>query len=204
MFKTCKVELDPITVKLAESFDYQFTGESRFEIPEFVPPSDFNIGLIVGNSGSGKTSLLERCFKIPEEPVWNPNKSIASHFNNLTEACEKLFATGLSSIPALCRPYHVLSNGEKYRAHVARILDNNVAIDEYSSVVDRNVAKGISVAMSKYIKKKNLKNVVISSCHRDIIEWLEPDWCFDINFDKLDINGFSLEKFPKLGQFNIG
>lgn len=203
MLKTCKVELDAITIKLAEAFDFQFDGTSTFEIPEFVPPSDFNIGLIVGNSGSGKSLLLKQHFGITPEPEWNPNKSIASYFNSLEDATEKLFAVGLSSVPSLCRPYFVLSNGEQYRARMARMLGNSMVCDEFTSVVDRSVAKGICVAMRKYITKKNLTNIVLASCHRDIIDYLAPDWIFDTNSNQLNVNGFSLDKFPKLGQFEI-
>ena len=203
MIKTCKVQLDEITAKLASAFDYDFTGESSFETPKFTPPSDFDIGLIVGNSGSGKTLLLKEHFKISEEPIWNPELSIAAHFSSYDEACEKLFAVGLSSIPTLCRPYHVLSNGEAYRARMARIIGSGACVDEFSSVVDRAVAKCISVAISKYVKKKDLRNIVFCSCHFDIIEWLCPSWVFCTDNNDFVVNKFALDKFPKLGSFEI-
>jgi len=90
-----------------------------------------------------------------------------------------MFATGLASIPTLCKPYYVLSNGEKYRADVARILDNNMILDEFTSVVNRETAKSLSVSMRKYINKNNLTGIVLASCHVDIIEFLKPDWIFD-------------------------
>jgi hypothetical protein len=52
-------------------------------------------------------------------------------------------------------------------------------IDEFTSVVDRSVAKSCSSAIHRYIKKHNLKSVVFASCHYDIIDWLRPDWVFD-------------------------
>lgn len=203
MIKSCKIQIDPITQKLAEAFDYNFNGESFFEVPKFEPQKDFNIGLIVGNSGSGKTLLLNECFGQTKEPEWNPNISIAGHFSSFEEATEKLFAVGLASIPTLCKPFHVLSNGEKYRATMARVLDSGLAWDEFTSVVDRNVAKGICVSMRKYINRKNLKNIVLCSCHFDIIEWIEPDWVFDLNTRDFLANEFSLDKFPKLGEYII-
>ena len=77
------------------------------------------------------------------------------------------------------RPYHVLSTGEKFRADLARKINSGAVIDEFTSVVDRNVAKSCSRALSRYVKEKRLHNIVIASCHRDIKEWLEPDWVFD-------------------------
>jgi hypothetical protein len=204
MIKTCSVQLDPITAELAQAFDYEFTGESSFEVPRFSPPSDFSVGLIVGNSGSGKSLLLEECFggESPE-PRWEPTLSIAGHFKDFNTACEKLFAVGISSVPTMCKPFHVLSNGEKYRAKMARVLESGCRVDEYTSVVDRSVAKGISVALRKYVRKQNLRNIVLCSCHFDIIEWLEPDWVFDLNSRDFIINEFSINDFPKLGEFII-
>lgn len=119
--KTCKVNLDEIVIKFASAFDYDFTGESKFSTADFDPPTDFNIGLIVGNSGSGKTLLLEEHFGKEKQILWEKEKAIVSHFNSFEESCEKLFSVGLSSVPTLCKPFHVLSNGEKYRAHIARL-----------------------------------------------------------------------------------
>ena len=85
-------------------------------------------------------------------------------------------AVGLNTIPSWYKPYHVLSNGERFRADLARKIKSGAVVDEFTSVVDRNVAKAASVALSKYIKNNGIKNVVISTCHEDILDWLEPDW----------------------------
>jgi ABC-type ATPase with predicted acetyltransferase domain len=203
MIKTCQVELDPITLELAKAFDYEFNGLSTFELPKFIPPKDFKIGLIVGNSGSGKTLLLREHFGIPESPVWERNKSIASHFNSFKEATDKLFSIGLSSVPTLCRPYNVLSNGERHRADIARILGDGMICDEFTSVTDRNVAKSICVALKKYIVKNNLKRVILSTCHFDVLDWIEPDFAFNCSTGDFVVNGYSLSEFPKLGEFFI-
>jgi len=87
---------------------------------------------------------------------------------------------GLSSVPTWLRPFHTLSNGEQYRATlaylVASVKDGEVIlVDEYTSVVDRDVAKAMSFALQKYIRREN-KRIIVASCHYDIIEWLMPDW----------------------------
>ncbi len=177
---TVKVEKDEFTERVGKVFDYDFTGESFFEIPNFNKPDNFCLGLIVGSSGSGKTQIIKNYFGYVEPEIhWDSNKAIVSHFSNPDEAVEKMFAVGLSSIPTICRPFHVLSNGEKFRATVARMIGSDVCIDEFTSVVNRETAKSLSVSLSKYIRHKGLKNVVLVSCHRDIIDWLEPDWVFD-------------------------
>ncbi|NBR71123.1 MAG: GNAT family N-acetyltransferase [Proteobacteria bacterium] len=177
-----KVDLDEITKKVCEPFDYKFNGESTFDLPEFDPPKrdgSWSIGLIVGPSGSGKTQLLEGAYGINNQSHWDRNKSIASHFENSESAIKKLTSVGLNSIPAWCKPFHVLSNGEQFRASLARSLNSNIAVDEFTSVVDRSVAKSCSNAIQKFIRRENMTGVVFSSCHYDIIEWLQPDWCYD-------------------------
>lgn len=185
-----RVEPDAFTEAASKSFDYKFTGESEFtgwEKPDL--PNDFKLGLIVGPSGSGKTLLLNQ-FGKEATPVWNPDKAIISHFSTPTEAIDKLTAVGLNSIPAWCKPYHVLSTGEKFRADLARKLHTNAVIDEFTSVVDRNVAKAASMSLRRYVNRVGLKGIVLASCHRDIIEWLEPDWVFDTTNGEVVTSGF--------------
>jgi GNAT superfamily N-acetyltransferase len=83
------------------------------------------------------------------------------------------------SIPDWVKPYEVLSNGQKFRADLAKSLNNGAVIDEFTSVVDRNVAKAASVSMSRHIRKNGLRNIVLATCHRDVLEFLQPDWVID-------------------------
>ena len=79
------------------------------------------------------------------------------------------------------RSYDVLSTGEKFRVDVARRmleLPDPIVIDEFTSVVDRQVAQIGSHAVQKFVRKNNRKLIAVS-CHYDIIEWLQPDWIFE-------------------------
>ena len=151
---------DEITKECSQSFDFKFEGETSFTVPSFDMPEQFQIGLIVGASGSGKSSLLNQIGEIKNFD-WDGNKAICSHFASSEEAQQKLNAVGLNSIPSWLKPYHVLSNGEKFRADLAIQLKDNAIIDEFTSVVDRNVAKSCSNAIQKYIRKENLQNIVL-------------------------------------------
>jgi GNAT superfamily N-acetyltransferase len=179
-----KLIIDDVVKEVLASTDYQESEYVHTDLPNFEKPNSFQLGLIVGQSGSGKTQILNKYFSIATDPQWDKDKSVCSHFSNYEQAKSKLGAVGLNSIPAWLRPFSTLSNGEQYRANLARQLDSNIAIDEFTSVVDRNVAKSCSYALSKYIRRKNLSNVVLASCHYDIIEWLEPDWVFDCTTGK--------------------
>jgi len=175
-----EVTLDELTSELVKPFDYDTNGTEKF-FPFVVPedlPKDFGIGIIVGASGTGKSTLL-KTFSQPNKPEWASDRTVASHFESPIDANERLSAAGLLSVPEWVKPYHSLSNGQQFRADLARSLNNGAVIDEFTSVVDRNVAKAASTSMSRYVRKNGLKNIVLASCHRDILEYLEPDWVID-------------------------
>jgi GNAT superfamily N-acetyltransferase/ABC-type thiamine transport system ATPase subunit len=173
------VVLDEITQELIKPFDYESDGTEKF-YPYLLPtdlPKDFGIGVIVGASGTGKSTLL-KSFGSPVSPVWNDG-SIVSNFANAIDANEKLSAAGLMSVPEWVKPFSVLSNGQQFRANLARSLHDEAVIDEFTSVIDRNVAKAASTAMARYVRKNNVKGIVLATCHRDVLEYLEPDWIID-------------------------
>lgn len=56
-----------------------------------------------------------------------------------------------------------------------------VVFDEFTSVVDRTVAKVCSATIAKGVRSGRLPcRFVAVSCHDDIVEWLEPDWVLDM------------------------
>lgn len=189
---TSVVEHDEFILASETAFDCIFDGTSKFypwELPTTLPKK-FKIGVIVGNSGSGKSTLLKH-FGVEEQPTWDSNKSILSHFVTPEEGITRLSSVGFNTIPSWYKPYNILSNGEKFRADLARKMTSNAVIDEYTSVVDRNVAKAASTALSRYIKNNDIENVVISTCHMDIVDWLEPDWVINTDTGEL-LDGFFL------------
>lgn len=179
------VRTDEITDKISEMFDYKFDGETEETIsfPQF--PKEFEIGLIVGSSGSGKSTILRERFGEEETVEWDDDKAIASHFADFDEAQNKFGAVGLNSIPTWTKPYKVLSNGERFRADMARKLKDGAVIDEFTSVVNRETAISCSVSISKYIRKHGLKNIVFASCHDDIIPYLQPSWIYNTDTHEL-------------------
>lgn len=170
-----------------------FNAESGagFNLDADLPIDDdgWKLGVVVGPSGSGKTSigrliLGEDAFYRPEG--WPSDAPIIdaiaadrpTAFNDVTAA---LSAVGLGSVPSWLRPYHVLSNGEKFRADLARIVCETparVVVDEFTSVVDRQIARMGALAFQKAWRRTNGKAVLLS-CHYDVVEWLEPDWVYD-------------------------
>lgn len=188
--KTVSVEVDDINSKIAQAFDYEFTGVIETELTnpqwllERVPP-EFGIGLIVGPSGSGKSTLLE-AFGQCEQHDWD-ERSVCSHFGSAEAANDRMAAVGFNSIPSRIKPYHVLSTGEKFRVDLAIGLGDGKVFDEFTSVVDRTVAKTCASSIKKYTDRVGLKGMVFASCHYDIIEWLQPDWVYDTNTKELKL-----------------
>ena len=179
-----KIINDKYTDYVYESFDIQNREETSVSIPMSLGEAktfDWNIGVILGSSGSGKTTILKKCGE-SKQPKFDYNKPLISNFNWLEpkEATLVLTSMGLSSVPTWLRPFNALSNGEQYRATLAYLVASAkdgevILIDEYTSVVDRDVAKAMSFALQKYIRREN-KRIILASCHYDILEWLIPDW----------------------------
>lgn len=145
---------------------------------------DWLIGMIVGPSGSGKSRLLDTLYPERAEPAWGRG-ALVDDFPagmQISEITGVLTSVGLSSPPAWVRAHATLSNGEQFRAELAwRLLADPgdvVAIDEFTSVVDRTVAHVASAAVAKYVRRAERK-LVVAACHYDIIEWLQPDWLYD-------------------------
>ncbi len=149
----------------------------------------FNVGLIVGASGSGKTTLARQiwgadCFKEfldPAQPVIDQLPKAWKY----DDCASVLSGVGLTSVPCWIRPAYTLSNGQRARAEAALLManlqdDGTTVIDEWTSVVDRTVAKAMSHCIQKHARKQT-KRVVLLSCHYDVIEWLNPDWVIDCN-----------------------
>lgn len=149
-------------------------------------PEKWNIGVIVGGSGTGKTTIARELFG--EDIISGYEYKAASVVDDMPENVSaddvfKMFYTvGFGSVPSWLKPYSVLSNGEKMRVDLARAMleKDFIVFDEFTSVVDRQVAQTASIAINKAIKRTNKKFIAVS-CHYDILEWLQPDWVFDTN-----------------------
>jgi ABC-type ATPase with predicted acetyltransferase domain len=149
--------------------------------------SPFSVGLLVGASGSGKTTLAKQIFgddvfktHLDEsKPIIDQLPKELSY-----DECSSILAgVGLTSVPCWIRPVYTLSNGQKARAEAALAMTKNAdltVIDEWTSVVDRTVAKVMSHCVQKHARKAQ-KKIILLSCHYDVIEWLNPDWVIDCN-----------------------
>ncbi len=182
--KSSEIKRTPRVMQIEGMFDLSADkiSQESWEL-DFDLPDNWNIGVIVGPSGSGKTTLARELwgdnFHRPLDD--NDERAVVDLFSSNTsvkQVAAALSSVGFSSPPAWVRQYRVLSNGEKFRCNMAHAIlesDDLVVIDEYSSVIDRTVARIGSAAIQKAVRKHNKKAVMLS-CHYDILDWLEPDW----------------------------
>lgn len=151
------------------------------ELP--IEDQPWKIGVIVGPSGSGKTTLGKAIGKL-YNPRWPKDQPLidaidpAGSFDAVTGA---LSAVGLGTVPTWLRPFPALSNGEQFRANLARLVceaPGMTVVDEFSSVVDRQIARVGAAAFAK-AWRRTCGQVVLLSCHYDILDWVQPDWVYD-------------------------
>ena len=199
--------------QVAGMFDLSVEGSSaeRFEVELPAASEAWDVGLIVGPSGSGKSSVARQCFgeKLAAAAEWPAERAVVDCFGTLPlrQVVELLTAVGFSSPPAWLKPYPVLSTGQRFRCDLARALGAGhavgeqqehpnaeggdtrpiVAFDEFTSVVDRTVARACSTAIAQGIRRGRLGcRFVAVTCHYDVAEWLEADWVLDMATGRLE------------------
>lgn len=177
----CKMACDSLDI------DINKKSVHHLKVDNINIPDDWSIDVIYGASGSGKTTLAkqlfgEDCFKT----IMDENTPIINQFpKELSyEDCSSILnGIGLTSVVCWVRPVKTLSNGQRARAEAALLMTQSDAItiiDEWTSVVDRTVAKAMSHCVQKFARRQK-KQIILLSCHYDIIEWVKPDWLIDCN-----------------------
>ena len=174
------------TKSIVDAFDLDVNHiDEHFKGEIDIDGRSWNVGLIVGGSGTGKSTIAREIFG---DCIFSEFKSgDGAVIDDMPQSVsvkeiEKAFTSvGFASPPSWLKPYNVLSNGEKMRVQLAYCLlsgKSPFCFDEFTSVVNREVAKTTSVAIAKATRKAN-KQFIDVSCHDDIVNWLEPDWVYN-------------------------
>lgn len=161
------------------------------------------------NSGIAFDPGSEVCMA---QPGWVPNRCIVSHFPQdaiassgkgksrdksgegglANQAHLYLMGIGLNSIPAWTQPYKSLSQGERYRADLARMIcraeqqpESYAAswkiIDEFTSCLDRTTARSVASSLGRMLRDRQHTGWVVASANADIVNWLQPDLVIALN-----------------------
>ena len=148
------------------------------------------IVLLTGSSGTGKSSALaqiDRHFagacKV-DRVSFPPAAAVVDHiapWASLSEAVGFMTCCGFSEPHLWVRRFQELSDGEKFRARLARAValqarTNSAApllCDEFCTGLHRRAAKAISFNLRKLVARRRL-SLVLASCHDDVISDLQP------------------------------
>ena len=124
----CPVPRSYRTARVAGALDRpdltEITTAIEFEEPP-APDGDWSVGLIVGASGSGKTTVARTCYPgaLYEGYAWDGRPVVDNFgprpFDALADA---LAAVGFASQTRWLRPYATLSGGERFRCDLAKAL----------------------------------------------------------------------------------
>ena len=149
------------------------------------------IVLFIGPSGSGKSTALaelERQFTggcMVQRVSFPADVAILDRvapWASLGEALSTLTSCGLGEAALWLRPFEGLSEGEKFRAQLARAIALHsrgdaaapLLCDEFCAALHRRAAKAISFCLRKLVTRRCL-SVVLACANEDIIADLQPD-----------------------------
>lgn len=181
------------TSRVMSMFDMNVNHSNELFEGDLTLPDQWNIGVIYGSSGTGKTTIAKELFHLDDFKISWDDRSILDNMNekaSVDDIVQIFYSVGLGSAPSWLKPYCVLSNGEQMRANLARMLLNYdlIVFDEFTSVVDRQTATTMCLAINKYISKNPNKQIVLISCHEDILHYLNTDWVFNTNSMMMDFH----------------
>ena len=171
---------------MAEAFGLGIDEEKEFQIYDNVElkigPKD--VCLITGDSGSGKSVLLKAIRKdlgdeavdmadihpVPDKPL------IETVGETVEEGLELLSRVGLNDAFLFLRKYCQLSDGQKYRYRIAKLVESGRQwwiMDEFCSTLDRDTAKIVAFNLQKIARKEG-KAVIAATTHTDLLGDLNP------------------------------
>lgn len=147
---------------------------------------NFDVLYITGMSGSGKSSLLNELRKhygtIDCEVDMKTDTPIVDLVgDNVGEALEILSLVGLGEAFLFIKPPKLLSEGQRYRFMIAKMLDskqNVICIDEFTSFLDRNTARVVAYNLQKVCRRLGTK-LVVATAHNDLANYLMPSRVID-------------------------
>lgn len=149
-----------------------------------------SITLVRGPSGSGKSTILRAIAEEAGAGLW-PDRLRFPHALPIVDAVaprrplatslEILTACGLGEPRLWIRRFQDLSDGERFRARLARAIGQAVAredepifCDEFTSRLHRRIAGAIAYNLRKLVTRHGL-TLIVASPHDDIARDLQPD-----------------------------
>jgi len=171
-----------------------------------IGPQD--IVYITGDSGSGKSVLLKALEKDIRQDMELSHINIAdikpeqnkplieTVGKTLEEALEILSRVGLNDAFLFLRTYEQLSDGQKYRYKIAKMIESGAQfwiMDEFAATLDRDTAKIVAYNLQKLARQQG-KAVLAATTHTDLLVDLYPSVHIHKRFGKeITVNYYSNE-----------
>lgn len=189
-YETTTPEATPRVVAVAESFGVGIDETVKFPVLDKLTfeYNDDDLIYVTGDSGSGKSTILRLLQQHSEKRkrlVANlediqpddTERIIEDLGDDADEAMRLLAAAGLSEAFLMLRQYGELSDGQKYRYKIAKMLSSGAdvyIIDEIGATLDRVMAKVLVFNLQKWARRQE-KMIVAASTHHDLIVDFNPD-----------------------------
>lgn len=182
-----KVEQTDRVLEVAEAFglgleDRDFVIYDNLEIE--AQPGD--VIYINGQSGSGKSlvlrelasQLMDRGYKVANlDDIQFENVPLVDQIGKDTnDAIRLLSLAGLNDAYLLVRKPNQLSDGQRYRFRLAKVIESNADVwvaDEFCAVLDRDTAKVVSFNVQRTARKVGAM-VIVATTHTDLVPDLKP------------------------------
>jgi ABC-type lipoprotein export system ATPase subunit len=177
-------------VSVAEGFGLGLDQWEKFVIYDNVElkigPKD--IVYITGDSGSGKSVLLKAlekdirldmgltCINIADIKPRKGLPLIETVGRSLEEGLGLLSKVGLNDAFLFLRTYEQLSDGQKYRYKIAKMMESKAQfwiMDEFAATLDRDTAKIVAYNLQKLARQQG-KAVLAATTHTDLLGDLNP------------------------------
>ena len=189
-YETAAPEPSDRVVSVAEGFGLGLDQWEKFIVYDNVElkigPKD--IVYITGDSGSGKSVLLKALEKDIKQDMGltcinisdirpDLNKPLIETVGKmLEESLELLSKVGLNDAFLFLRSYEQLSDGQKYRYRIAKMIESKVDFwiaDEFAATLDRDTAKIVAYNLQKLARQQG-KAVLAATTHTDLLGDLKP------------------------------
>jgi ABC-type lipoprotein export system ATPase subunit/GNAT superfamily N-acetyltransferase len=183
-----KAEVTERTLAVCEAFGLGVDESRHFVVfDDFV--LDYNRGdliCITGDSGGGKSLLLnafrnyfgEKAISLDELEMDPEETLIEGVGKDVTDAIRILSLCGLNDAFLFLRKYKELSEGQKYRYKLAKLIDQEDKsvwiVDEFCATLDRVMARVIAFLLQKVARRMG-KTVIVASTHSDFFDDFQPD-----------------------------
>lgn len=165
-------------------------------------PVDFELAVVVGSSGTGKSNLLADLanhYSIQAKSALHfpRNQAVVSHpaLGGVGSALDCLGSCGFNRVPSWNKPFGVLSNGEGARTCIAISLrcasQSGCVIDDFGATVDEKVAASMAYSISKMVSRRKMRRVIVGTSKFGVLRWLRPDFVISASTGEIRSNPFA-------------